>query len=225
MRVAETRLVEQPCPDGCGATERRAFGEIESRHGELASYAFGWTSGHEDEVARMTIGMGVGNEGGGSFHMEVVLADGSWGMGLVDEPFEQVPEGGPDLTRDEALAHDTLPFIWDVADNVMAQDRRAWWMLHWLEGTGAFVTGPVLRHEQPVLHVVLDEEDDVGEGELTVQWSLLCGTVEPDEDAHIAHLFHALDHDQALLEILDLEHGQRADRDNRRRRWKRSLAG
>ena len=214
MHVEETRLVERPCSH-CGRIERRAFGETESRHGELASYAIGWTSGHESQVGHMTIGMGVGNEGGGSFHIEIRIVDESWGMALVDLPFERVPEGGPDLSREEALAHDTLPFIWYVADEVMAQDRRAWWMLHWLEGTGAYMTGPVLRDEEPVLNVVHDDDGD---------WQLLCGTVDPDEDGHFAHLFHPLDHDPVLLEVLDLEQGERADRDDRGRPWERSRA-
>ena len=56
---------------------------------------------------------------------------------FVDEPFENVPEGGPDLTAEQARAHDTLPLIWWVADTVMEGDRRARWMRHWLLGTSS----------------------------------------------------------------------------------------
>lgn len=212
MRVDEGRLLEQRCPH-CGNVERRAFGEIETRHGELASYAFGWTAGHEDAVGHMTIGIGAGNEGGGSFHIEVRVDDDRTGMALVDRPFEDVPEGGPDLTRDEALAHEDLRFIWYVADNVMLQDRRAWWMEHWLRGTGAFVTAPVARGVEPVRHVVRTPEGE---------WHLLCGTPGAEQDAHLSHLHHALDRDRTLLEVVDLEPGERADRDGLGAPWSRS---
>lgn len=215
MRVEEGRLVERPCPD-CGGLERRAFGEIESPRGELASYAIGWTSGHEDPVGFMTVGIGAGNEGGGSFHMRVWDEDhDSWGMGLVDEPFEDVPEGGPDLSRDEALAHEDLKFVWWVADEVMEQDRRAQWMLHWLGETIAYVTGPVLHKTEPVRHVIRDADGD---------WQLLCGTDSPEDELHLVHLHHSLDHDPSLIEVLDLEPDERADRKRPGRRWRRGPA-
>jgi hypothetical protein len=153
MRIDEARLVEGPRPH-CGHLEHRAFGESESRRGELASYALGWTSGHEDVVGHMTIGIGAGNPGGGSFHVEVGVAeDGTLAMRLVDRPFED----GPDLTREQALAHPDLKCVWFVADEVLRQDRRAWWMEHYLRGTRAFVTEPVV-HGKTVLGVVLDLE-------------------------------------------------------------------
>jgi hypothetical protein len=214
VEIQPGRLIERPCPD-CGGTERRAFGEAESRRGELASYAFGWTAGHEDHVGHMTIGIGAGNEGGGSFHVEIRSTDESWGMGLVDRPFEDVPEGGPDLSREEALAHEDLPFIWFVADNVMEQDRRAWWMQHWLEDTGAYVTVPVFERAEPVRGVVRDDDGD---------WQLLCGTPGAEEEARLIHLSHALDDDQTLLEVLDLEPGERADRERIGAPWERGAA-
>ncbi|MEV6601758.1 hypothetical protein AB0M36_33620 [Actinoplanes sp. NPDC051346] len=65
-------------------------------------------------------------------------------------PFEQVPEGGPDLTADQARANEALPFGWWVADHVMERDRRARWMRHWLMGTSCIETthvgGPWTRH-------------------------------------------------------------------------------
>jgi hypothetical protein len=198
-RVEEGRLVERKCPD-CGRIERRAFGEFESTHGELASYAIGWTSGHEEQVAHLTIGIGAGNPGGGSFHCEA-RDEGGVGFVLVDLPFERVPEGGPDLTREKALAHEDLQFVWYVADEVMAQDRRAWWMEHWVCATPAIATEPVVAGTAPVKHVFHTDDG----------WQLLCGTVATDE-VKVFHLFHALDRDPTLLDVLDLETGWRADR-------------
>jgi hypothetical protein len=210
MRIEPGRLVEAPCPD-CGHLEHRAFGESESPRGELASYAFGWTSGHDDVVGRMTVGIGAGNPGGGSFHMELFAAEGETKLRLVDRPFEAVPEGGPDLTREQALGHDTLDYVWWVADEALRQDRRAWWMEHYLHGTRAFATGPVVDGAAPVRHVVREADG----------WQLLCSTVEPDR-AHVFHLHHALDRDRTLLEVLDLDVGERADREAHDRPWVRA---
>ena len=212
--VVEGRLVERACPD-CGNVERRAFGEFESTRSELASYALGWTSGHDDVLAHMTIGIGAGNPGGGSFHCEVRPKGDSYGFMLVDRPFEDVPEGGPDLTREQALAHGDLPFVWFVADQVMVQDRRAHWMLHWLRGTPAYVTEPVASGAAPVRHVFLDADGE---------WQLLCGTVAP-EQPRVAHLYHALDQDPTLVDVLDLERGWRADRNGPDEPWSRSRDG
>jgi len=214
MPVEEGRLVERPCPD-CEHTERRAFGEFVSPRGELASYAIGWTSGHKDVCGWMTVGIGAGNPGGASFHIRVFEEDGYYAMGLVDEPFEDVPQGGPDLTREEALAHEDLPFIWAVADDVMATDRRARWMAHWLLSTRAFVTAPVFERQEPVRHVVRDDDGD---------WQLLCGTADAEADAHLVHLFHCLDDDKTLIEVLDLPVGDRADRDEAGGPWEREAA-
>jgi hypothetical protein len=38
--------------------------------------------------------------------------DDGHAFSLVDEPFEQVPQGGPDLSADQARAHEDLPFVW-----------------------------------------------------------------------------------------------------------------
>jgi hypothetical protein len=72
-----------------------------------------------------------------------------------------VPEGGPDLTADEARAHEDLEFVWWVSDNVMARDRRAWWMRHWLLGTRAIMTAQVFARDEPVLLVVNDAADEL----------------------------------------------------------------
>jgi hypothetical protein len=212
--VEPGRLVESPCPH-CGHMDRRAFGETVSPRGELASYAFGWVGGHEERVGRLTVGIGVGNPGGASFHAQVWIDDDGWAFGLVDEPFEDVRQGGPDLTADEARAHDTLRFIWWVAGEALAQDRRAWWMEHWLRGTRSFATAPVVEGSEPVRYVVRDAEDG--------DWQLLCGTVEADEPK-LFHLHHALDRDASLLEVLDLEPGQRADRTQPGEPWERGPA-
>ena len=210
MRIEEGRLVERACPD-CGGIERRAFGEAVSPRGELSSYAIGWTSGHEKLVGHMTVGIGAGNPGGGSFHMEVHADEaGDPGLTLVDRPFEDVPEGGPDLSREEALAHDTLRFVWWVADEVLIQDRRANWMVHWILQTGSLATRPVIDGTEPVRHVVREADG---------AWQLLCGTVEP-EDPQVYHLFHAFDRDPSLVDVADLPAGMRADR-RRLRGWKR----
>jgi hypothetical protein len=211
MRIQEGRLVEAPRPH-CGHIEHRAFGESESPRGELASYAIGWTSGHEDVKGWMTVGIGAGNPGGGSFHIELRVSDGEPGMNLVDQPFEDVPEGGPDLTREVALAHPDLRYVWYVADEVMLQDRRAWWMEHYLRGTRAFATRPVVEGGEDVRHVIRDDDGE---------WQLLCGTVPADEP-QVFHLHHALDRDQTLLDVLDLEPGERADRESRDRPWLRA---
>jgi hypothetical protein len=211
MRIEEGPLLERPCPH-CGGVERRAFGEVESERGELASYAIGWTSDHEDRVGRMTIGIGAGNPEGGSFHARVEPAGDHTGLQLVDEPFADVPQGGPHLTREQALAHVDIRFVWAVADQVMAQDRRAWWMEHWLLGTRAFGTPPVAQGIEPVRHVVRDDDGD---------WQLLCGTTRAEDGVQLFHLYHALDHDPSLLDVLDLEPGRRADRKAPGKRWKR----
>jgi hypothetical protein len=195
MRIEERRLVERPCPE-CGNLERRAFGESISDRGELASYAFGWTSGHEDPLGHMTIGIGVGNPGGGSFHIDVRSGEGSWEMTLVDRPFDRVPQRGPDLTGEQALAHEDLDYVWFVADNVWTKDRRTAWMQHYLAGTPARATSEVAAGA-PVLRV---ERDDDGRFAL---FHLPVAASDRDE----VHLFHSLDRDSTLLDVLDVEPG------------------
>ena len=209
MRITEGRLVDRVCPH-CGGIERRAFGESVSERGELASYAFGWTTTHDDRRGAITIGIGAGNEGGGSFHATIFEQDGGYAMGLDDEPFEDVPEGGPDLTRDEALEHPDLRYVWWVADEAMHQDRRARWMLHWLFATPAATAQPVYDAREPARAVARDPDGG---------WQLLSG----DEEAPFrrARLHQALDRDQSLLDVLDLEPGQRAERRKLLGGWKR----
>jgi hypothetical protein len=213
VTVAEGRLVEVPTADATGI-ERRAFGEFESHRGELASYAFGWVTGADPHVARFTVGIGAGNPGGATFHAIVSATEEGHAFTLVDEPFEDVPEGGPHIGAEEARAHDTLPFVWWVADNVIARDRRAWWMLHWLVGTRAIQTAEVFARAEPVLLVVNDADDDL--------WQLI-GTSDAGPDGKLGHLWHALDEDPTLIDVADLEPGQSAVRSRVGGPWTRRV--
>jgi hypothetical protein len=199
--VEEGRLVEVPTPGATGM-DRRAFGEFASARGELASYALGWVSGGDERIGRLTIGIGAGNPGGATFHMEVGLGeDGRYGLRLVDEPFESVPEGGPDVTREEALAHEDLRWIWAASDRIMRLDRRALWMLHWVLETLTYISAPVFSQDEPVLHVMHEAEPD--------RWAMM-GASDATADGRIHHLHHAVDEDQTLLDVLDLGPGEEA---------------
>jgi hypothetical protein len=211
ISVEEGRLIETATPGATGM-DRRAFGEFVSHRGEMASYAFGWTTDADPHVGRLTVGIGAGNPGGGTFHAVVHAHEGRHAFTLVDEPFEQVPEGGPDLTADEAREHDTLPFVWWVADEAMARDRRARWLWHWLVETTAIETPEVFELSEPIVLVSHDEEDGV--------WQLI-GTTDAHGDPQIGHLYHAVDEDPTLLDVLDLEPGEEAVRDGRGAPWVR----
>ncbi|MCO5993253.1 hypothetical protein [Actinoallomurus rhizosphaericola] len=200
IRVLEGRLVEGPTSEASGV-DRRAFGEFVGPRGELASYAFGWTTGADPHVARLSIGIGVGNPGGGTFHAVVFEHEDGHAFSLVDEPFEQVPQGGPDLTADQARAHEDLPFVWWVADHVMERDRRAWWMRHWLLGTRCIQTIEVFERREPVLLIADDG-----------LWQLIGATDADDGSGKIGHLHHAVDEDPTLVDVLDLAPGHRASR-------------
>lgn len=65
--------------------DRRVFGEFVGRRAN----AFGWTTGPEPHIARLSIGIGVVNAGIGTFHALVVKHD------------------------------EDLPFVWWVADHAM----------------------------------------------------------------------------------------------------------
>ncbi|WP_306361425.1 hypothetical protein [Nocardia sp. CC227C] len=182
--------------------DRRAFGEFIGPQGELASYAFGWTTGSDPHVGRFTIGIGAGNAGGGTFHAVVFDRDGSYAFSLVDDPFEQVPQGGPDFTADQARAHQDLPFIWWVVDRVMERDTRTWWMRHWLFGTQCIQTIEVFEKQEPILSVS-HHDDGI--------WQLI-GPTDARDQGRIGHLHHAIDEDPALIDVLDLEKGFRSTR-------------
>jgi hypothetical protein len=203
VKVLEGSLIETPTPDGAGV-DRRAFGEFVSPRGELASYAFGWVTGGEENVARLSIGIGVGNPGGGTFHAAIVERQHRYAFALTDEPFERVPQGGPDLTAAQARAHEDVAFIWAVADLVMARDRRAWWMRHWLLGTTCVQTAEVYARSEPVLWVSHDADDGV--------WQLIGASAADSSTGKFGHLFHAVDNDPTLLDVLDLEPGTAAER-------------
>ena len=193
---------------------RCAFGEFESARGELASYAIGWTTGGAERLGRITVGIGAGNPGGGTFHALVRgEPDGRHAYGLVDEPFAEVPEGGPHLTAAQARAHDTLPFVWMVADVAMARDRRAWWMQHWLHATPAILTTHVFEQREPVLWVVNDGDDAL--------WQLIGSTGAEHDPGHLGHLWHAVDEDPSLVDVLDLRPGEEAWRERAGGPWQR----
>ncbi|MET7423731.1 hypothetical protein [Dactylosporangium sp. NPDC005555] len=203
IEVEEGAFVEVPTADATGM-DRRAFGEFVSHRGEMASYAFGWTTGADPHAGHLTIGMGVGNPGGGTFHARVVQHGDGHGLALTDEPFERVPEGGPDLTAAQARAHDTLPFIWWVADLVLERDRRAAWMLHWLLGTNSIQTLEVFERREPILYV----SHDAGDG----SWQLIGPSDADPTTGKLGHLHHAVDEDPTLVDILDLAPGESATR-------------
>ncbi len=204
VSVEEGPLIAVPTPDATGM-DRRALGEFVGPRGELASYAFGWTTDADPHVARISIGIGAGNPGGGTFHARIFTTEEGHAFGLVDEHFEEVDQGGPDLTADEARAHEDLPFIWAVADQVMERDRRAWWMRHWLWGTSAAVTPQVFDLAEPVLLVANDDFDDL--------WQLIGAGDGVGSDGKIAHLHHFVDEDPTLIEVLDLDPGEHAIRE------------
>jgi hypothetical protein len=202
VRVIEGRLVEIPTSDATGM-DRRAFGEFIGPGGELASYAFGWTTGANPHAARMTVGIGAGNPGSGTFHAVVFDNGDGHAFALVDEPFEQVPQGGPDLTAEQSRAHEVLPFIWGVTDHVMKLDRRAAWMRHWLVGTTSIQTHEVFEFAEPILLV---SHDDDG------MWQLIGTTDANSENGSIGHLHHAIDTDPSLIDVLNLQAGHQATR-------------
>ncbi|GAB1822885.1 hypothetical protein [Herbidospora sp. RD11066] len=211
VQIVQGRLAEVPTAEAKGM-DRRAFGEFVGPQGELASYAFGWTTGEEPRVARLTVGIGAGNPGGGTFHAVVFENEDGHAFSLTDEPFERVPEGGPDLTADEARAHPDLPFIWWVVDQVIERDQRALWMRHWLLGTSCIQTAEVFDLREPVLLIGHDAGDGL--------WQLI-GTTAADSSGKIGHLHHAVDTDPTLAEVLDLPPGHTATRPHVGAPWTR----
>jgi hypothetical protein len=137
-------------------------------------------------------------------------AFGEYAFSLIDDPFEQVPEGGPHLTAQQARAHEDLAFLWWVADNALARDRRAWWMLHWLLQTTCVQTAQVFELTEPILTVGHAADDGV--------WQLL-GTTNLADNGKVGHLSHVIDEDQTLLGILDLTPGQAAVRQHPGEPW------
>src|SRR3954452_22842302 len=211
ITVQEGRLVETATP-GATAMERRAFGEFIGPRGELASYALGWRTDADPHAGRISVGIGAGNPGGGTFHAAVHDHEGRYAFTLIDEVFEEVPEGGPHLSAEQARAHDDLEFVWFVADTVMARDRRAHWLAHWLLGTRAISTPEGFALREPILLVTNDDDDDL--------WQLLRAT-DAREEGKIGHLYHAVDEDPTLIAVLDLEPGERAWRSRPGGPWTR----
>lgn len=216
--VTEGHFFESPTA-GAQGMDRRAFGEFVSPRGEMASYAIGWDSTPGRHVGRLTVGIGAGNPGGGTFHAVIFPNEGSYAFALVDEPFEKVPQGGPDLTAAEARGHPDIRFVWWVADEVMARDRRAWWLRHWLLGTSAIQTLEVFDLREPILLVVHEVADEEGED----SWWQLIGKSDAGDDGRIQHLHHSIEADPTLLDVLDLAPGHCAERDVVGGPWKRDL--
>lgn len=211
VRIIEGRLIEVPTSDARGM-DRRAFGEFIGPGGELASYAVGWTTG--DDHGRVTVGIGRGNPGGATFHAVIFVNSDGHGFQLVDEPFEQVPQGGPNATADEARAHEDLPFVWWVIDWVFERDRRAQWLRHWLLGTPAIQTRQVFERIEPILLISHDADDGL--------WQLI-GASDAAPDGKVGHLSHAIDEDHSLLHVLDLKPGESAWRRHPAEPWARQM--
>jgi hypothetical protein len=214
IEVVEGSLIEVATADGTGM-DRRAFGEFIGPRGELASYAFGWSTGSDPHVARLSIGIGAGKPGGGTFHAVMFPHEDGHACSLSDERFERVPQGGPDLTADQARAHEDLPFVWWVADCVIERDRRACWMRHWLVGTTCIQTGEVFQRREPVLLVGHDAEDGM--------WQLIGTTGADPATGKIEHLHHAVDDDPTLIDVLDLPPGHSAQRHRPADPWTRHV--
>jgi len=195
--------------------DRRAFGEFIGPRGELASYAIGWRTDDEAHAGRITVGIGAGNPGGGTIHAAVFSNEGSPAFSLLDEPFASVPEGGPHKTREEALAMEDLPFVWWVADHVILKDHRAMWMCHWVVGTLVAVSDSVFEMAEPVLRVTHDDDDDR-------DWWQALGAQGAVGKPRIAHLSHSIDEDPTIMEVLDLERGEQAEREYAGGPWTRS---
>jgi hypothetical protein len=214
IQVLEGRFVEVPS-SGASGMDRRAFGEFVGPGGELASYAFGWTTGAESRIARLSVGIGAGNPGGATFHAVVFAHEDGHAFSLIDEPFEHVPQGGPDLSAEQARAHEDLPFVWWVVDQVMECDRRTWWMRHWLLGTRCIETIEVFELREPVLLIANDADDDL--------WQLIGTTDAEASSGKIGHLHHAVDEDPTLVDVLDLAPGHSASRTHVGGAWTRHL--
>jgi hypothetical protein len=208
MRVEEGRFVERETEHG---TDRRMFGEFIGARGELASYAFGWSS--DPDSGRISIGIGAGNEGGGTFHVAVLERDRHIAYALIDEPFEDVPRGGPHLTAATARAHQDLAFVWTVVEAVMELDRRAVWLRHWLSRTMIVTTAPVLTGEEPALFVACDADSGV--------WHPIGASKATMDNGRVGLLTDLVDTDPTLVAVLDLEPGECAMREQAGDPWAR----
>ena len=213
VRIIQGPLDEEP--GGPGA-RRLARGEFLGHRGELASYALAWTSDADTRAGRITVGIGRGNPGGGTFHAAAFVHDGRIAYALVDEPLTEVPQGGPHLTAAQARAHEDLPYVWHVIDSVMARDHRALWMYHWALGTSAIITGEVAEDTEPVLLLCNDENEE------PPLWQAIGSSDADPATGRISHLHHLVDADPTLAEVLDLLPGERARRSGVGQPWTRS---
>lgn len=202
-----------PAPPGSGV-QLLAVGEFVGHHSELASYALGWTPETAFREARITVGIGRGNEGGGTFHVVLFVDEGGPGYQLVDEPLTEVPQGGPHLSADEARAHEDLPYIWHVVNSVLSLDRRGRQLWHRARGTITIVTGAVADGSEPVLLLCNDEDEE------PPMWQAIGHTPADPASGRIIHLDHLFT-DPTLADVLDLAPGEWAERTSPDAPWVR----
>lgn len=207
VEIDPGRLEERSTTDG--RMRRTAHGEFVGPRGELASYAIGWEQDADPHAGWITIGIGAGDPGGGTFHARVFDDDGNHAFSLADDRWADVPQGGPHLTAARARAHEDLRFVWAVADTVMDRDPRAWWMRHWLFGTLAIATPQVVDGAEPVLVVVRDKGGHGGP-----EWSMSGSTAASDPlgAARVLHLSHVLDSDPTVAGALGVRPGRAVHR-------------
>jgi hypothetical protein len=68
-----------------------------------------------------------------------------------------MPQGGPDLLADQARAHEDMPFVWWVVDQVFERDRRAQWLRLHMQGdpSVSVYDGDALVQEMFRIHTVV----------------------------------------------------------------------
>ncbi len=82
-------------------------------------------------------------------------------------------------------------------------DRNANFKFREAKNLGIFTTRQWLDHNQPILHVIHDNDGD---------WQFLTGDQEPD-DIRLVALEQMILRDPSLNEVFDLDYGQAAERD------------
>ncbi|WP_328418355.1 hypothetical protein OG470_32165 [Micromonospora sp. NBC_00389] len=87
-------------------------------------------------------------------------------------------------------------------------------MRHWLLGTHCIQTLEVFERREPVLFVANDADDGI--------WQLI-GTTDAGSSGKIGHLYHSIEEDPTLIEVLDLAPGHSASRARVGGSWDRHL--
>ncbi|MFE6509180.1 hypothetical protein ACFVDI_01070 [Nocardioides sp. NPDC057767] len=106
-----------------------------------------------------------------------------------------------------------MAYIWTVVDAVMGLDSRAVWLRHWLRRTKIITTAPVLTGEEPALFVSRDTDDGV--------WQLIGASKATLDSNRVGHLTDLVDTDPTLVNVLDLEPGESAMREQVGGPWAR----